>query len=120
MSIIGHWKDSWLTYPLPSMSEHEKAVCYLTDYDNDYDENHLAWLYNKISLRAIYAFFIQIRRRLSLLDRPIVTANTDRCVWHSYSVYNPHSIVKLLECSESSTITYSSARTSKRRPCNGG
>jgi hypothetical protein len=28
MSVIGHWKDRWLTHPFPSMSEPEKAVCY--------------------------------------------------------------------------------------------
>jgi hypothetical protein len=83
MSIIGHWKDRWLTHPFPSMSEPEKAVCYLTDYD-DYDEDHLAWLYNKASLRAIDAFFMQVRRRLSLLERPITTASNDRRVWHGY------------------------------------
>ena len=96
MSVIGHWKDRWLTHPFPSMSEPEKAVCYLTDYD-DYDDDHLAWLYNKASLRAIDAFFMQVRRRLSLLERPITTASNNRRVWHGYSAYNPRSIVKLLE-----------------------
>ncbi len=96
MSVIGHWKDRWLTHPFPSMSEPEKAVCYLTDYD-DYDEDHLAWLYNKASLRAIDAFFMQVRRRLSLLERPIATASNNRRLWHGYSAYNPRSIVKLLE-----------------------
>jgi hypothetical protein len=96
MSVIGHWKDRWLTHPFPSMSEPEKAVCYLTDY-GDYDEDHLAWLYNKASLRAIDAFFMQVRRRLSLLERPIATASNNRRIWHGYSAYNPRSIVKLLE-----------------------
>ncbi len=96
MAVIGHWKDRWLTHPFPSMGEPEKAVCYLTDY-NDYDDDHLAWLYNKASLRAIDAFFMQIRRRLSLLERPITTASNAHRVWHGYSAYNPRSIVKLLE-----------------------
>lgn len=96
MSVIGHWKDRWLTHPFPSMSEPEKAVCYLTDHD-DYDEDHLAWLYNKASLHAIDTFFMQVRRRLSLLERPIATASNNRRVWHGYSAYNPRSIVQLLE-----------------------
>lgn len=94
MAVIGHWKESWLTHPFPSMSEPEKAVCYLTD---DYDDDHLAWLYNKASLRAIDAFFMPVRRRLSLLERPIATASNNRRTWHGYSAYNPRSIVKLLE-----------------------
>ena len=95
MSVIGHWKDRWLTHPFPSMSEPEKAVCYLTDYDED----HLAWLYNKASLRAIDAFFMQVRRRLSLLERPIATASNERRVWHGgqgryrYRVQNDDPVV---------------------------
>jgi hypothetical protein len=96
MSVIGHWKDRWLTHPFPSMSEPEKAVCYLTEYD-DYDQDHLAWLYNKASLHAIDVFFMQVRRRLSLLERPIATPSNNRRLWHGYSAYNPRSIVKLLE-----------------------
>ena len=96
MAEIGHWKDRWLTHPFPSMSEPEKAVGYLTDY-GDYDDDHRAWLYNKASLRAIDAFFMQVRRRLSLLERPIATASNNRRLWHGYSAYNPRSIVQLLE-----------------------
>jgi len=46
---------------------------------------------------AIDAFFMQVRRRLSLLERPIATASNNRRIWHGYSAYNPRSIVKLLE-----------------------
>lgn len=96
MAEIGHWKDRWLTHPFPNMSEPEKAICYLTDY-NDYDEDHQAWLYNKASMHAIDCFFMQVRRRLSLLERPIASASSARRMWHGYSAYNPESIVKLLE-----------------------
>lgn len=96
MSEIGQWKDRWLTHPFPNMSEPEKAICYLTDYD-DYDDDHQAWLYNKASLHAIDCFFMQVRRRLSLLERPYATASSARRMWHGYSAYNPKSIVKLLD-----------------------
>jgi transposase-like protein len=96
MREIGQWKDRWLTHPFPNMSEPEKAICYLTDYD-DYDEDHQAWLYNKASLHAIDCFFMQVRRRLSLLERPYATASSARRMWHGYSAYNPKSIVKLLD-----------------------
>jgi len=56
MPEIGKWKDKWLLHPFPNMSEPEKAVCYLTDYD-DYDEEHQAWLYNKASMHGIDYFF---------------------------------------------------------------
>ena len=40
---------------------------------------------------------MQVRRRLSLLERPIATASNNRRVWQWYSAYNPRSIVQLLE-----------------------
>lgn len=92
----GHWKDRWLDHPFPNMSEPEKAVCYLTDY-GDYEEDHQAWLYNKASLHGIDRFFMQVRRRLSLLERPIHSASAANRTWHGYSAYNPSSIVKLLD-----------------------
>ena len=96
MAEIGHWKDRWLTHPFPNMSEPEKAVCYLTDY-GDYDDDHQAWLYNKASMHSIACFFMQVRRRLSLLERPFATASSARRMWHGYSAYNPESIIKLLD-----------------------
>ncbi|MDE3021390.1 MAG: hypothetical protein KGI54_05975 [Pseudomonadota bacterium] len=84
-----------MMYPFPNMGEPEKAVCYLTDY-KDYDENHLARLYNKASMHAIDRFFMQVRRRLSVLERPTGTASNMNRVWHGYSVYNPETIVKML------------------------
>ncbi len=95
MAPLGKWQDKWLMHPLPNMGEPEKAVCYLTDY-RDYDEDHLARLYNKASLHSIDCFFMQIRRRLSILERPIGSASTAGRMWYGYSAYNPESIVKML------------------------
>jgi len=96
MAEIGKWRDRWLLHPFPNMSEPEKAVCYLTDY-GDYDEDHRAWLYNKASMHGIDRFFMQVRRRLSLLERPIASASAQRRTWHGYSPYNPLIIEKLLD-----------------------
>jgi len=96
MTEIGKWKDRWLSHPFPNMSEPEKSICYLTNYD-DYDDDHQAWLYNKASLHGIDCFFMQVRRRLSLLERPFATASAARRIWHGYSAYNPESIIKLLD-----------------------
>jgi hypothetical protein len=95
MDEIGKWNDKWLEHPFPDMSEPEKSVCYLTDF-GDYDEDHLAWLYNKASMHAIDRFFMQVRRRLSLLERPIASAGRARRMWYGYSAYSPDSIVKVL------------------------
>ena len=95
MAAIGKWSDRWLLHPFPSMSEPEKAICYLTDY-GDYKPDHLARLYAKASLHAIDRFFMQVRRRMSLLERPISTSSAAGRVWHGYSPYNPEVVVKLL------------------------
>ena len=96
MATVGQWQDRWLTHPLPDMSEPQKVVCYLTDC-GDYDEDHLARLYQKASLHGIDRFFMQVRRRLSLLERPIATASKSGRMWCGYSARNPASIVKPLD-----------------------
>ena len=95
MAAIGKWQDRWMTHPFPNMSEPEKAVCYLTDY-KDYEAGHLARLYNKASLHAIDRFFMQVRRRLSIMERPIGSASSGGRSWNGYSAYNPETIVKML------------------------
>jgi hypothetical protein len=95
MATLGKWQDRWLTHPFPDMSEPKKAVCYLTDC-GDYDADHMAWLYRKASLHSIDRFFMQVRRRLSVLERPITTASKGYRKWYGYSAYNPETVVKLL------------------------
>ena len=91
MTVHGKWQDQWLDHPFPTMGEPEKAVAYLTDLD-DYDENHKAWLYNKASLRGVDSFFNQVRRRLSLLERPIHSKSNKGRIWNGYSPYNPSNV----------------------------
>jgi hypothetical protein len=95
MKAIGRWSDRWLLHPFPSMSEPDKAACFLTDL-GDYAPDHLARLYQLASLHAIDRFFMQIRRRISLLERPIATASNMGRVWYGYSPYNPEVVAKML------------------------
>jgi transposase-like protein len=95
---IGKWNDRWLFYPFPDMSEPEKAICWLTDLqDRSYDTDHLAWLYSKGTLHGIDRFFMQARRRLSLLERPISTPSSEGRRWYGYSPYNPAMVGKVLD-----------------------
>lgn len=95
MTTIGKWSDRWVLHPFPSMSEPEKAMCYLTDLQ-DYDQDHLARLYAKASLHAIDSFFMQLRRRIGLLERPIQSASAQGRTWYGYSPYNPAIVEKVL------------------------
>ncbi len=97
---LGKWKDRWLLYPFPHMSEPEKAICYLTslrEKSYDYDNEHMARLYEKASLHPIDRFFMQARRAVSMLERPISSASTTGRKWHGYNAYNPAMIAKLLD-----------------------
>ncbi|MDA8415005.1 MAG: hypothetical protein M0023_14600 [Desulfobacteraceae bacterium] len=95
---IGEWHDRWLFYPFPDMSEPEKAICWLTNlYDGAYDDDHLANLYSKATLHGIDRFFMQIRRRISLLERPISSASAEGRRWYGYSPYNPEIVGKVLD-----------------------
>ena len=50
-----------------------------------------------MSLHAIDRFFMQVRRRLALLGRPIgSSASVDRC-WFGYGPYKPVMVGKLLD-----------------------
>lgn len=92
---IGQWKDRWVLHPLPSMSEPLKAMCLLTDL-GDHDADHLAWLYNKASLHAVDSWFNRIRRRSSLLERPISSSANRGRIWNGYSAYRPEQVAKML------------------------
>ena len=96
MTTHGKWQDRWLDHPFPNMGEPEKAVCYLTDL-GDYHEDHKAWLYNKASLHGVDSFFNQVRRRLSLLERPIHSKSNKGRIWNGYSPYDPGNVVKVLD-----------------------
>jgi len=93
MRPIGKWKDRWLMYPFPSLAEPQKAVCFLTDFGQyDSDPEHLAWLYEKASMHAIDRFFMQARRRISMLERPIRSASSTGRAWFGYNAYNPWNV----------------------------
>ncbi len=94
---VGPKKERWPLHPFPNNGEPMKALCFLTDSGGRYDEDHLANLYLKGSLHAIDRFFMQVRRRISLLERPIGTASKVGRVWHGYSAYRPQNIEKVLD-----------------------
>lgn len=95
-SETGKLQGVWVEHPFPVMSEPEKRVAYMTDW-GDYDAAHLSWLYEMASLHAIDTVFMQIRRRLSLLERAIPTARRARRLWHGRAPYDPGTIGRMLD-----------------------
>jgi transposase-like protein len=94
-AAIGKWSDRWAAHPFPNQAEPEKKVCYLTDF-GDLDDDHKARLHLNASLHAIDRFFMSVRRRLNMLERPVATSSKAGRTWYGYSAYQPENIGKLL------------------------
>ncbi|MCL1860136.1 MAG: hypothetical protein FWG52_01190 [Proteobacteria bacterium] len=88
--------ERWVSHPLPKMNEPYKAVRCMAA-PPDADPVDLAWGYLRTSLNAIDRYFMQLRRRISVLERPISTASSTYRRWHGYQAYNPEVGMKLLE-----------------------
>lgn len=86
----------WIKHPLPNMGEPDKHVCYLSDR-GDLSADALADFILDVRMHPLDRFFMQVRRRLSVLERPIVSASSAQRRWHGYAVYNPQVVARLLE-----------------------
>lgn len=92
----GVYKDRWINAPLPTLSEPAKAVCWITEHDK-FDEDHVAWLYNKASLHGVDTYFMKARRGLAMCERPISSSANNGRIWSAYQAYNPAILKKVLE-----------------------
>lgn len=93
---LGKWKDRWVGHPVSSMNEPEKMICHLNDL-GQHSPLKQAWMYLNASLHGIDRFFMQSRRMVSYLERPIQSASNSGNMWNGYNAYNPESIVKAIE-----------------------
>ena len=87
----GRLDGVWVKHPFPTMAEPEKKVVLLTNL-NGYGADaldRLAHLFNRASLHAIDRFFMLVRRRLRLLERPISPTRRARRVWHRLRALRP-------------------------------
>lgn len=102
---IGQFKDPWANHPVSDMREPEKKVCWLTDIDQPAESyverenqlNHAARLYLQASLSAVDRFFMQIRRGITMAERGVISASSDRRLWFGKNAYDPDHLAKLLE-----------------------
>lgn len=94
--FVGHKDPPWIDHPLPRMDEPEKSLCHLTAV-REMDEDHLANLFLKASLHGVDTFFMQVRRRCSLLERPIASRGNNGRRWFGYCPYNPAMVQKVVD-----------------------
>ena len=94
---IGKWKDKWVTHPMPSMNEPDKAVCWLTDNaNNQYDDITMAQMYMNAGINAVDNIFQISRRLVNAFERPIGTSSGYNTVWHGYAPYQPKMVEQYL------------------------
>ena len=80
---------SWFSQPKPLVKAKHIDVKFLTTPDED--------LMEQASLHAVDNYFLMLRRRLNMMERPIATASQSDSVWSGYAPYNPKHICMLIE-----------------------
>jgi len=86
----------WVNHPFPNMNEPEKRVLCLSD-TGDRNITDLGWVLGRANLMAVDRYFMQVRRRLSVLERPMSTSSQAWRRWRGYNAYSPLVVMKLLE-----------------------
>ena len=96
-TTYGKWRDRWFPHPLPTMNEPEKAVCWLTQRDDDPDSRTVAKMAMRAGLGPVDNVFQLTRRFMNALERPIGTSSGYSTVWHGYAPYNPAMLQQYLD-----------------------
>lgn len=92
---LGPWQDEWVKHPLPRMDEPEKALCWLTGIGPSVSDETLR-MFMGVSMHGVDNTLQLVRRRISMLERPIKTASAKHANWSGYSFYKPKNIDKVL------------------------
>jgi len=95
-SVTERSGDAWVEIPEPNINEPMKMISAVTDMEK-YGVEHQANLLKIGSLHAVDRFFMQIRRRVSMFERPFQSGANSRKVWYANSPYNPYMYQKLAD-----------------------
>lgn len=85
----------WIPHPYPTMTEPQKSV--LAFAVRSLDEHEIANGLARATLRALDRYFMQVRRKINLLERPIQTAGASFRAWYGYNAYSPRVVAELLD-----------------------
>lgn len=86
----------WVSHPYSTMQEPRREVLCLTD-DGHRTINGIVSGLGLGTLRSVDRYFMQVRRKLSVLERPIRSASTSGRSWYGYNAYSPRVVMHLLE-----------------------
>ena len=95
-------RDRWVSHPFPTMNEPERALLCLTDTGaRPMEQMRLGFA--RASLRSIDRYFMQVRRKIHLLERPIASSSA---AFRNYYGYNPYSAVVVMRVLEIFRVAY--------------
>ncbi|MDY0021092.1 hypothetical protein [Arenimonas caeni] len=86
----------WIRHPYPTMSEPQRSVQPLTD-DGRRPDGQLVAGMARATLRALDRYFMQVRRKINILERPIHSASASGRAWHGYNAYSPRVVAEMLD-----------------------
>ncbi|GHA18416.1 hypothetical protein UN63_03920 [Oceanisphaera arctica] len=89
-------REVWFNNPINRIYECDKYVAVLTDAERLSEGKLVEFIY-RASLHPIDNFFQMVRRRLSLLERPMHSESNNGRVWTGKSAYNPAMVDKMLQ-----------------------
>jgi hypothetical protein len=99
----GSFRDRWAQHPFPDMREPAKKVCWLTDQRQNEEiqkgvvSKETVLHHLRATLAPVDRYFMQIRRGITLAERGIASASTERRLWFGKNAYNPQVLAQLLE-----------------------
>lgn len=112
--FVSRWQDRWIAHPMPDGSEPEKALLHLTDRP-ELSHARRASMHLWGSLRGIDRFFMIVRRRQSLLERPIASASAGGRMFYGNNPYRPWVVESVLDLLRV-TYNYHHSGKDKRTP----
>lgn len=89
-------KNRWVEHPFQTMGEPQRAALCLTD-DGERPRHQIVRGFARTSLRSLDRYFMQVRRKIHVLERPISTSSQANRRWYGYSAYSPLVVMRLLE-----------------------
>jgi hypothetical protein len=112
----GARREAWVEFPEHAMGEPRRAVWNLTDR-SDYGIARMAIIHSRASLHSIDRYFMQLRRLLSLLERPISTPATPGASGAATVLIDQSRSSNSSTSTASTTTTSQRVRTRRRRRC---
>ena len=90
------WRSRWVPHPKDTLNEPERRILYLSG-TGDKDLEDVGWTLSGATLAPVDTYYMQIRRGLQYLKRPIPSHTNAGKLYDGYSAYDPRRVAQYLE-----------------------